>query len=395
VTTALLNTSLSSEHDVPSQVRPIRVLHVIWSGELGGAERAVYQLVRAQRAHGHIDPAVMFAESGGPYVELARSLGSCEVHVLDLASNREVRRLREIARRMEGFDVHHFHSAEPLLMAASTRAQSPARVYTHRGGLYDYAVAKRLRFEVCGMLLRQSFHAFSGNTAHASRSAAALYRMRADRFRVTYNGIDFSLIEPVRPAGEVRGELGVVETDRVLGTAAVLKEWKRIDRLIRAVASLRMPGLHLVIVGDGPERRHLEALSNAIGVAGSVHFVGRQARPWDYFQVMDVFSLPSMGLESFGNAAVEAMALGLPTIVFADGGGLLEHVEHGRTGVVVETQQELARAISELMESPPRRQEIGANARSVVRQRYSTRRAADTYHGLYMEALRAASTGKT
>ena len=75
---------------------------------------------------------------------------------------------------------------------------------------------------------------------------------------------------------------------------------------------------------------------------------------------MDVFSLPSMGLESFGNAAVEAMALGLPTIVFADGGGLLEHVEHGRTGMVVETQAQLERAISQLMQDPSMRRELGA-----------------------------------
>ena len=45
----------------------------------------------------------------------------------------------------------------------------------------------------------------------------------------------------------------------------------------------------------------------------------------DYVQVMDAFCLPSTGLESFGNAAVEAMALGVPTVVFADGGGLVEH----------------------------------------------------------------------
>ena len=334
MTTALLNTPSGGEHDVSIADRTIKVLHILWSGELAGAERAVYQLVRAQRAHDSADPAVMFAQARGPYVELARSLG-CDIRDLELTNNRDVRRLPEIASRMDGFDVHHFHSAEPLLMAASSRVPGAARVYTHRGGMYAYPAAKRLRFELCGLLLRRSFHAFSGNTAHAARSGAALYRMHPSCFRVTYNGIDFSLIEPARSAGEVKAELGIGDSDRVLGTAAVLKEWKRIDRLIRAVGSLRMPGLHLVVVGDGPERERLESLARTLDASASVHFVGRQERPWDYFQVMDAFSLPSMGLESFGNAAVEAMALGLPTIVFADGGGLLEHVEHGRrtTGI--------------------------------------------------------------
>ena len=60
-----------------------------------------------------------------------------------------------------------------------------------------------------------------------------------------------------------------------------------------------------------------------------------------YLQVMDVFCLPSTALESFGNAAVEAMAAGLPTVVFADGGGLVEHIDDGQTGFVVADQKEL------------------------------------------------------
>ena len=159
----------------------------------------------------------------------------------------------------------------------------------------------------------------------------------------------------------------------MLGTAAVLEEWKRIDRLIRAVAPCKLPGLHLVVVGDGEERERLESLRRTLGIRASVHFVGRQERPWDFFQVMDVFSLPSMELESFGNAAVEAMALGLPTIVFADGGGLLEHVEHGRTGIVVETQPELEQAISQLMRERPRcARDRRPSARLPCVERYST-----------------------
>ena len=147
-----------------------------------------------------------------------------------------------------------------------------------------------------------------------------------------------------------------------------------------------------MIVGDGEERGRLEALAGALGIGASVHFVGRQVRPWDYFQVMDVFSLPSMELESFGNAAVEAMALGLPTIVFADGGGLLEHVEHGRTGIVVETQSELEQVIGRLMSDDALRAELGAQARLTVRARYSLRRAADAYDAVYAEAIAEATS---
>ena len=145
----------------------------------------------------------MFAQARGPHVELAEELG-CDVRDAGLTKTATCGVCRRSREQMDGFDVHHFHSAEPLLMAASSRIHRRARVYTHRGGMYDYSAAKRLRFELCGILLRRSFHAYSGNTAHAARSGAALYRMSPSRFRVTYNGIDFSLIEPADPPARSR-----------------------------------------------------------------------------------------------------------------------------------------------------------------------------------------------
>ncbi len=54
-------------------------------------------------------------------------------------------------------------------------------------------------------------------------------------FRVTYNGVEFELLEPTRAVNETRAELGVRATDFVLGTAAHLKRWKRVDRVLHAL----------------------------------------------------------------------------------------------------------------------------------------------------------------
>ena len=70
---------------------------------------------------------------------------------------------------------------------------------------------------------------------------------------------------------------------------------------------------------------------------------------------MDVFALPSGPEESFGNAAVEAMGVGLPTVVFADGGGLVEHVIDGETGFVVRDQAEFVQRLREASQSRLRR----------------------------------------
>lgn len=366
------------------------MLHCLWSGEIGGAERAVYQLVREQLRDPAIEPGILFAQGRGPYWERARSLG-CPVIALDLPNGHAVHRLGAVARAMSGFDLHHFHAAEPLLMLASTRCPDACRVYTHRGGIIDYPPIKRLQYELSGFLLRRRFHGYSGNTAHGAQCGAQLYRLPEARFRVTYNGLDFDLMRPARSASTVRDELGLTKRDFVVGTAANLKPWKRIDRLIDAVHALSDISARLVIVGDGVDRPRLERHARELGVSARVLFVGQKDRAWDYVQAVDAFCLPSMGLESFGNAAVEAMALGVPTIVFADGGGMVEHLQDGETGFIVSDQVELEEALRRLRREPDLRRRIGARAREDVRARYPLERAAKAYRALYAEAIQRVS----
>ena len=129
----------------------------------------------------------------------------------------------------------------------------------------------------------------------------------------------------------------------MLGTASTLKDWKRVDRLVHALAAVDRPELRLLIVGDGAERRRLEELVDRLGVRSRTLFTGLQTDVANLVQCMDAFCLPSNGRESFGNAAVEAMALGVPTIVFADGGGTTEHIDDGTTGFIVADDAELRR----------------------------------------------------
>ena len=226
------------------------MLHLLWSGETGGMERAVYQLVREQHASDTIAPAVLFPGPRGPYYDRLVQLG-CPVTSLGLPNGRSLRQLTVARRAMRGFDIHHFHAAEPLLMAASVMCRGTTRVYTHRGGAaVSSSLRRRARFGITGVLARSSFHAFSGNTAHGARVGAELLRVDPERFGVTYNGIEFSLLEPARPPADVRAELGL-SSEFVLGTAAILKEWKRIDRLLHALRELRETR-----TGPGAPARH-------------------------------------------------------------------------------------------------------------------------------------------
>ena len=90
---------------------------------------------------------------------------------------------------------------------------------------------------------------------------------------------------------------------------------------------------------------------------------------------------------SVGNAAVEAMGVGVPTIVFADGGGMIEHIDDGRTGFVVAHEQELNALVTRLLDDREQLgRAVGERGREAVRSKYAPVDAERRYEQLYLSA---------
>lgn len=140
---------------------------------------------------------------------------------------------------------------------------------------------------------------------------------------VVPNGIEavrFRFDEGVRRA--TRARTGLPERAFVVGGVGRLVPGKRFDVLVRAVAAL--PGAHLLIAGDGPERAALRRLAAELGAQGRIHLLGERDPLGDsadgrtpgipaLLAAMDVFVSPSRE-EAFGLAVVEALAAGLPVL---------------------------------------------------------------------------------
>jgi glycosyltransferase involved in cell wall biosynthesis len=118
-----------------------------------------------------------------------------------------------------------------------------------------------------------------------------------------------------------------------------------------------------------------------------VVFTGMQDRVSDLVSAMDVFVLPSNHVESFGNAVVEAMALGVPSIVFSDSPGICQHIHSGRTGFVVDDVDELGRLLARLRVRPDTRKSVGTAGADHIRATYSIGRSADGYARVYHKAM--------
>jgi N-acetyl-alpha-D-glucosaminyl L-malate synthase BshA len=119
--------------------------------------------------------------------------------------------------------------------------------------------------------------------------------------------------------------------ERVLLHASNFRKIKRVEDVVQIFFEVnkQIPS-KLLFVGDGPERGHAEELSRRLGICDEVRFVGKQEQMEDILAIADLFLLTSE-YESFGLAALEAMAAGIP-VISTNAGGLPEIMIQGVTG---------------------------------------------------------------
>jgi len=139
--------------------------------------------------------------------------------------------------------------------------------------------------------------------------------------------------------------------ERILLHASNFRKIKRVQDVVKIFHTVQkeIPS-KLLFVGDGPERAEAEALSRDLGICNDILFVGKQEQMEDILAIADLFLLTSE-YESFGLAALEAMAAGVP-VISTNAGGLGEIMVEGKTGYMgavgdVETMSQHAISILE------------------------------------------------
>jgi glycosyltransferase involved in cell wall biosynthesis len=137
---------------------------------------------------------------------------------------------------------------------------------------------------------------------------------------------------------------------------------KAFDVLVRAMG--RLPGVQLVLAGDGPERPSLTALARAEGVADRVHLLGWRDDAAALLAACDALAVPSRQ-EPLGNVVVEGWSAGLP-VVAADSAGPRELIRSGEDGLLVprEDAEALARALGTVLGAPALARRLGAAGRA-------------------------------
>jgi N-acetyl-alpha-D-glucosaminyl L-malate synthase BshA len=142
-----------------------------------------------------------------------------------------------------------------------------------------------------------------------------------------------------------------------------------------------------LVVGDGPDREDLQRQAAEDGLGDAVLFLGEHDDPVSLLSISDVFLLPSIQ-ESFGLAALEAMACGVP-VVASSVGGLPELIEDGVTGFVCapDDVDGMAESAIALLTDPDLHARIAANGAHTARTRYCADRVVPAYEAAYQRVL--------
>ncbi len=205
---------------------------------------------------------------------------------------------------------------------------------------------------------------------------------------VVPNFVNCDVYKPRREGWETERERFARPEEKILVHLSNFRPVKRVTDVVEIFARVvREIPARLLLVGDGPERSAAEWLVHNYGIQEQVSFLGKQESVNELLALGDLMLMPSQ-LESFGLAALEAMACRVPCIA-TQVGGVPELIDDGVTGRLfqVGAVDEMAAAAIELLREPDKLEAMGLAARHTAQQRFCSTRIIPQYERYYERVL--------
>lgn len=377
----------------------MKILYLITKSNFGGAQRYVFDLATSAQKLGN-EVVVGFGGNG----ELSLRLVAAGVRTISMPSlDRDVNFGADVKTffhlldifSAEAPDVVHLNSSKIGglgVLAARLwngwewgrkfigKGGKPTRIiFTGHGWAFNEERSDTERF-VIGFL-----HWFTIQLSHKTIAVSRKTREQVTRLPfvghklvVIYNGVD--TIETLSKETALRDIFGdkkeewLRESPLVVGTLAELHKNKGLTFAIEGMSQLKKqtnaPCI-FVILGEGEEHTHLDALIVKLGLERTVFLAGYKEGGVKLLSAFDVFLLPSI-TEAFPYAILEAGNVGLPVVATAVG-GIPEVIDDMQSGILIQSKNagEVARAVSFLIENPERRRELGTAIAERIRGRFN------------------------
>jgi N-acetyl-alpha-D-glucosaminyl L-malate synthase BshA len=296
----------------------------------------------------------------------------------------------EVARA-EKLDLFHLHYAIPHAASAYLARQAlgtaSPKIVTTLHGTDVSLVGSDPRFQPLTQLVVRHSDAITAPSRWLAEAAHVELGLPRDvTIDVIPNFVDSEQFRPLADEGGCAS--GQQARPRVLTHVSNFRPVKRVEDVVHIFATVRaeIPS-RLDLVGDGPERARIEALVTSLGLRDHVRFLGERGDLIATLQQSDVFLLPSQ-TESFGLAALEAMACGVP-VVATDVGGVSEVVADGETGFLAAVGDiaGMARHARRLLTDEDLRRRMSRAARHRAETQFRLAPAVDSYEAVYRRVL--------
>jgi L-malate glycosyltransferase len=300
-------------------------------------------------------------------------------------------KMHEVAleRELELLHVHYAipHATSAWIAKEMIGAHHPMRIVTTLHGTDITLVGQERSFwEITRFSIRRS----DGITAVSEY----LKRETVDKFQVPAEDIEVipNFIDPAhydRDRYPCRKQAFLETGEKLVMHVSNFRPVKRVRDVVRIFAGIaREVPARLALVGDGPDRPEAADEAQRLGVADRVIFLGKQESVAELLACADLFLLPSES-ESFGLAALEAMACGVPVIA-SDAGGIPEVVDHGVTGFLapIGDVEAMADAGISLLRDAERWLRASITAQRVARERFGSASIVPRYEAYYEAVIR-------
>jgi glycosyltransferase involved in cell wall biosynthesis len=372
-------------------LRDLRIVHVVDNLNRGGLERVVFDLSIEQMRRG-FDVSVYCLHVPGSLADelAARGVPVQCGHKRRGPDLRVVRQLRALGRGKPNA-LLHAHSMMPNYYACAARLLA--------GLSFEVVNTRHDMGSTRPDDPRERLYRLS---VPLTRLAIMVSRGVQDRFiatgivparkaRLVMNGIHTDCPQHANGLEReaARRLLSLASEHLVIGCIGRLVTLKNQASALRvfARAAASRPDLRLVLIGDGPLRKELEALSDRLGIAGRVCMPGERSDIRELLPALDLFVMPSL-TEGHSIALLEAMAAGSPIIATRVGGNA-EIVTSEHSGLLVPPDDDdaLLAAMLRMTDDRELRARVGAQARNWALAHVSVGAMADAYETVYAEAL--------
>jgi sugar transferase (PEP-CTERM/EpsH1 system associated) len=363
-------------------MRAKKILHILHAFSHGGLENGIVNIINGSPPD--LDHELCLLTSAGEFLSrLHKPIRYYELHKKPGNSINIVLQLRRVIRE-SGSDVVHTRNwaAFDGVLAACLCPGVTVLHGEHGRDMIDPdgAFVRRNLFR---RLVSPRINRFTTVSENLQRWLCEKVKIPKKKITLIRNGVDTNRFRPNRDS-RLRKELGIADSEFVIGTIGRLDPVKNHAGLIRAFAALANRNTRLVIVGDGPERGNLNALIQSLDLSAHAILVGYRGDTEHFYGIFDVFVLNSFA-EGMSNTILEAMASGLPVICTAVGANS-ELVQDCVTGTVIASKEEalLAESIKAYRSSELLCRQTGSNARELVLKSFSLSWMIKQYNDLYL-----------